>query len=208
MRKLASLLAATAGAIVILAILSLQATAQATPGGPTTNPAGPVDMVRADGSSWRSLPKHKADGTWYVIDPKAAVKGKVSIPGFPAGTAMASIPSSARSGAKSKTGYAMPPISCHVGVVLCIYKDAKFGGATLIVTPGAQARNFTQLTCFGCNRYNNWNDVMSSWSNQTKITYWWYFNIDGRGEAHRMRTGVWQGSLPKRENNKASGVGY
>jgi hypothetical protein len=84
---------------------------------------------------------------------------------------------------------------CPDGYV-CLFRDYEFqGGGYAVAAPG-------ELPWFGDIGFN---DRMSSWANDSGITYCWYFDAYYSGEEHVMYDGYRVNVLP-RENDHASSL--
>ncbi|ANW22356.1 peptidase inhibitor family I36 protein [Streptomyces clavuligerus] len=79
---------------------------------------------------------------------------------------------------------------------LCLYRDANYTGGGIALQGGNSISN---LGDYG------FNDVMSSWSNDTFRYCMWFPHIGMTGEGHRMNN-TYRINLPANENDTASSV--
>ncbi|MGV9315353.1 peptidase inhibitor family I36 protein [Streptomyces sp. NPDC003691] len=79
---------------------------------------------------------------------------------------------------------------------LCLYRDVNFTGGGIAIRPG-DAIGF--LGDYG------FNDQLSSWSNDSGGTCYWWVDANRNGAIHDMRNG-YRVNLPGNENDTASSV--
>ncbi|MFF2658512.1 peptidase inhibitor family I36 protein [Kitasatospora sp. NPDC058032] len=79
---------------------------------------------------------------------------------------------------------------------LCLYKDGNFTGGGV----GLQRGN--ELPALNNVRMN---DMLSSWSNDSGVTCYWYEHENFKGASHDMKNG-YRVNLPDNENDTASSV--
>ncbi|MFH8993218.1 peptidase inhibitor family I36 protein [Streptomyces sp. NPDC017940] len=79
---------------------------------------------------------------------------------------------------------------------LCIYKDIEFNGGGVSFERGDSLPNLNNVRM---------NDMMSSWSNDSGVTCYWYPHADYQGTAHDMRN-RFRVNLPGNENDTASSI--
>jgi hypothetical protein len=79
---------------------------------------------------------------------------------------------------------------------LCLYKDRDFKGGGVAFKTGAYLPSLNNV---------QFNDQMSSWSNDSGGTCYWYSDDDGKGAAHDMKNG-YRVNVLSSENDTASSV--
>lgn len=173
-------------AVAFCCALGVATAASAAPS-PAAASASTVSLTRADGSVLHAALATSANGAYYVVD-SSAVHAAAQTAGLPAGTVAAVTPFAE---------------GCDSGYV-CIYQNSNATGARLEVLSGYGLPDLRQWPCSGCNAANNWNDVMSSWRNNSSATGCWFWNIQYGGESHPMYTGNYVQNVLPRENDQAS----
>ena len=97
----------------------------------------------------------------------------------------------------------------------CFFQNGGAGGSMIEFNAAAVSlANLTAFLCSGCTNgiHGNdgtWNDQMSSWVNNSSVTYCWWVDINRGGAGHLVRP-LGQGyiqNLPGNENDTASSVG-
>ncbi|MVO88815.1 hypothetical protein GPA10_29670 [Streptomyces sp. p1417] len=79
---------------------------------------------------------------------------------------------------------------------LCIYKDGNFRGGGVAFERGDDRWSLHNVRM---------NDQMSSWSNDSGVTCYWFEHEHFRGASHDMRNGF-RVNLPGNENDTASSI--
>ncbi|TYB40130.1 peptidase inhibitor family I36 protein [Actinomadura chibensis] len=118
-----------------------------------------------------------------------------SVLAVPASAAVFAVPASAAAHpeATTFTGSNCPANS------LCMYRDFNYRGGGVALTRGKGARDFRHPDL-------NFNDQMSSWSNDSGVLCYWYEHDDYRsepGQDHPMKNG-YRVNLTSSENDTAS----
>jgi len=106
---------------------------------------------------------------------------------------------------------------CNGQRLVCLFQNGNGGGSIDAFDAGflesVGVWNLTNDACGSCNNgihgnHGTWNDEMSSWGNDTGVTFCWWVNIGAGGAGHLMRSlgATIQNVLPS-ENDQASSVG-
>jgi hypothetical protein len=101
--------------------------------------------------------------------------------------------------------------ACPAGT-LCIYEHRDFGGTVLLVSPGTVHSNLRLLSCPGCRSSKNsgsngtWGDMLSSWINNTSVSYCWFWDANFGGRLMPMTSGVAEPYVGSTANDQASSI--